>query len=173
MKSVVIQFLDRVSNGLADYNLSEEEWDAISNLVKALKILKDATTFFSSNSPNISSVIPAMDAIDEAFASGIVDNHELCAPLRHALSIGKKTLNKYYALTDDSDIYCMAMVLHLSYKLTYFKSLNWTDEWINEAVDIMRKAWTARYKPSAASAGTAASAPPVVCCILLQCLTCY
>ncbi|KAE9389403.1 hypothetical protein BT96DRAFT_1070235, partial [Gymnopus androsaceus JB14] len=127
MKSVVIQFLDRALNGLADYNLLEEEWDAISDLVKALKILKDATTFFSSNSPNISSVIPAMDAIDEAFASGIVDNHELCAPLRHALSIGKKTLNKYYALTDDSDIYCMAMVLHPSYKLMYFKSLNWTD----------------------------------------------
>ncbi|KAE9404087.1 hypothetical protein BT96DRAFT_1074304 [Gymnopus androsaceus JB14] len=77
MKSVVVQFLDCALNGLADYNLLEEEWDAISNLVKALKILKDTTTFFSSNSPNISSIIPAMDAIDEAFASGIVDNHEL------------------------------------------------------------------------------------------------
>ena len=50
-----------------------------------------------------------MDTIDEAFASGIVDNHELCAPLRHVLSIGKKTLNKYYALTDDLDIYRIAM----------------------------------------------------------------
>ncbi|KAE9387864.1 hypothetical protein BT96DRAFT_777490, partial [Gymnopus androsaceus JB14] len=121
MKSAVVDFLDHASNGLADYALSLEEWEAIGDLVKALKILKDATTFFSSNSPNISSVIPAMDAIDEAFASGIVDNHELCAPLRHALSIGKKTLNKYYALTDDLDIYRITMVLHPSYKLAYFK----------------------------------------------------
>ncbi|KAE9407459.1 hypothetical protein BT96DRAFT_809445, partial [Gymnopus androsaceus JB14] len=104
MKVVVIQFLDRASNGLADYTLSEGEWEAISDL-----ILKDATTFFSSNLPNISAVIPAMDAIDEAFASGIIDKHKLCAPLRHALAIGKKTMNKYYALTDHSDIYRIAM----------------------------------------------------------------
>ncbi|KAE9385639.1 hypothetical protein BT96DRAFT_840438, partial [Gymnopus androsaceus JB14] len=71
--------------------------------------LKDATTFFSSNTPNIYAIIPAMDAIDKAFASGIVKNHQLCAPLCHALSIGKKTLNKYYALTDNSDIHCIAM----------------------------------------------------------------
>lgn len=64
-----------------------------------------------------------MDAIDEVFASGIVDNHELCAPLRHALAIGKKTLNKYYALTDNSAIYRIAMgmfLLHLSPSLTMY-----------------------------------------------------
>ncbi|KAE9388706.1 hypothetical protein BT96DRAFT_835879, partial [Gymnopus androsaceus JB14] len=82
--------------------------------------LKDATEFFSSNSPNISAVIPAMDAIDEAFATGIIDQRELCAPLCYALSVGKKTLNKYYSLSDDSHIYRIAMVLHPSFKLSYF-----------------------------------------------------
>ncbi|KAF9052598.1 hypothetical protein BDP27DRAFT_1386323 [Rhodocollybia butyracea] len=77
--------------------------------IYSFNILKDATLFFSSNSPNISAVIPAMDAIDEVFASGIIDSKELCAPLRHALGIGKRTLNKYYALTDNSDIYRVAM----------------------------------------------------------------
>lgn len=50
-----------------------------------------------------------MDAIDAAFASGIVDNRELCIPLRYALAVGKKTMNKYYSLTDESHIYRMAM----------------------------------------------------------------
>jgi len=50
-----------------------------------------------------------MDAIDEAFATGIIDERELCAPLRYALSVGKKTLNKYYSLSDDSHIYRIAM----------------------------------------------------------------
>ena len=127
MKDPVSKFLDRSSNGLAEYLLTEEEWEAIEGLVSALKvrffvqsftlvltdygfqILKDATTFFSSNAPIISAVIPAMDAIDEAFATGIIDNQLLSEPIRHALSIGKKTLNKCYTLTDDSDIYCMAM----------------------------------------------------------------
>ena len=71
--------------------------------------MKDATEFFSSNSPTISAVIPAMDAIDQAFATGIVNNRELSTPLRHALTVGKRTLNKYYQLTDNSHIYRMAM----------------------------------------------------------------
>ncbi|KAE9388195.1 hypothetical protein BT96DRAFT_757995, partial [Gymnopus androsaceus JB14] len=97
-------------------------------------ILKDVTTYFSSNSPDILAVIPAMDAIDKAFASGKADNHELCAPLHHALTIRKKTLNKYYALTDNSDIYCIAMVLHPSLKLSYFNHLNWPEGWIDDAM---------------------------------------
>jgi hypothetical protein len=125
MRDSVSQFLDRSSNGLADLLLTDEEWDVIEGLVSALKvrvrlifcsysahcfqILKDATLFFSSNTPNVAAVIPAMDAIDKAFATGIIANEVLSNPIRHALSIGKRTLNKYYSLTDDSDIYRMAM----------------------------------------------------------------
>lgn len=38
MKTAVIQFLDRSSNGLSEYMLSEEEWEAASDLTKALKV---------------------------------------------------------------------------------------------------------------------------------------
>ncbi|KAJ3743831.1 hypothetical protein EV360DRAFT_90230 [Lentinula raphanica] len=51
-----------------------------------------------------------MDAIDEALATGMIDNQAVSQPIRHALAIGKKTMNKYYALTDDSDIYRMAII---------------------------------------------------------------
>jgi hypothetical protein len=65
-----------------------------------------------------------MDAIDEAFATGIVDNRVLSNPICHALAIGKQTLNKYYSLTDDSDIYRMAMstydFLHTIHTLILF-----------------------------------------------------
>ena len=50
-----------------------------------------------------------MDAIDEAFVTGIIENKLLSEPIQHVLSIGKKTLHKYYMLTDNSDIYHMAM----------------------------------------------------------------
>ncbi|KAJ3738243.1 hypothetical protein EV360DRAFT_58301, partial [Lentinula raphanica] len=92
MKEVVVEFVDRSSNRLSDYVLNEDEWEAIEGLVS---VLKDATTFFSTKLPGVSLVIPAMDAIDEAFASGIVDEVTLPSPVRHALSMGKKTLNKY------------------------------------------------------------------------------
>ncbi|KAJ3967366.1 hypothetical protein EV361DRAFT_807417, partial [Lentinula raphanica] len=110
MKEPVAEFLDRSSNGLADFALDDDEWNAIEGLVL---VLKDATTFFSTETPSVADVIPAMDVIDEAFATGIIStdvgNHTLSAPVRHALSIGKKTLNKYYELTDDSHLYRIAI----------------------------------------------------------------
>ncbi|KAE9396326.1 hypothetical protein BT96DRAFT_785405, partial [Gymnopus androsaceus JB14] len=114
--------------------LDNNEWTAIEGLVSALKILKDATTYFFSNAHIVAAVIPAMDTIDEAFATGIIDQEILSEPIRHALSTGKKTLNKYYTLTNNSDIYCMAMILHPSFKLDYFCNAGWMDTWINEAV---------------------------------------
>ncbi|KAJ3833151.1 hypothetical protein F5878DRAFT_547058, partial [Lentinula raphanica] len=95
MKDIVSEFLDRSSHKLSEFILDDNEWEAIAGLVSVLKILKDATTFFSTDSPSVAAVIPAMDAIDEAFASGIVQRETLSAPVRHALSIGKRTLNKY------------------------------------------------------------------------------
>ncbi|KAJ3965321.1 hypothetical protein EV361DRAFT_777630, partial [Lentinula raphanica] len=106
MKDPVSQFLDRSSHGLTEFLLDDEEWEAIKGLVS---VLKDATIFFSTSAPSVAAVIPAMDAIDEILASGILDTKNLSSPVRHALSIGKKTLNKYYALSDDSHIYRMAI----------------------------------------------------------------
>ncbi|KAE9398941.1 hypothetical protein BT96DRAFT_780970, partial [Gymnopus androsaceus JB14] len=104
MKEYVDIFLDSSSNGLTQYLLTDTEWKAVEDLS-----LKDATKFFSSNSPNISAVIPAMDQLDKNFAVGILDNHILSAPLQHAVSIGKWTINKYYELSDSSDIYQIYM----------------------------------------------------------------
>ncbi|KAJ3764849.1 hypothetical protein FB446DRAFT_795655 [Lentinula raphanica] len=109
LKEHIVQFLDQSLNGLSDYALDEEEWDAIKDLVSVLKILKDTTSFFLTILPSVSTVIPAMDTIDEVFASGIVDHVTLSAPVQHALSIGKRMLNKYYQLSDDSHIYRMAI----------------------------------------------------------------
>lgn len=50
-----------------------------------------------------------MDAIDDAFGNGVINNQNLSRPIRSALAIGKKTMNRYYGLTDDSDIYRLAM----------------------------------------------------------------
>lgn len=73
------------------------------------QILKEATLFFSQEGISIAAVIPAMDAIDEVFATGMLNNALLLPPICHALTIGKHTLNKYYSLTDDLDLFCMAI----------------------------------------------------------------
>ncbi|KAJ3748255.1 hypothetical protein EV360DRAFT_56950, partial [Lentinula raphanica] len=109
LKGPISEFVDHASYGISEYSLTEEEWEIIGGLVTTLQILYDATLYFSANGTSIAAVIPAMDIIDEAFASGMLDNETLSEPIRHALTIGKRTLNKYYSLTDDSALYRIAM----------------------------------------------------------------
>ncbi|KAJ3748266.1 hypothetical protein EV360DRAFT_89761 [Lentinula raphanica] len=89
-----------------------------------------------------------MDVIDEAFATGIIST-----------DVGKKTLNKYYELTDDSHLYCIAIVLHPSLKLDYCCIAGWPETWINRAVAITRERWEGSFKPSHPAGSTAPSTP--------------
>ncbi|KAJ3753646.1 hypothetical protein EV360DRAFT_53128 [Lentinula raphanica] len=112
MKEPIVKFLDCSSNGLSKYVLDNDKWEAVEGLVSVLKILKDTTMFFSTTAPSVAAVNPAMDAINQSFASGIIETHSVAALFCHALLIGKWTLNKYYALMDDSYIYWMAIGLY-------------------------------------------------------------
>ncbi|KAK7452739.1 hypothetical protein VKT23_012140 [Stygiomarasmius scandens] len=59
-------------NGLWDFELSADEWKIVCQLTLVLKILKDATKFFSRHDvPNLATVIPAMDYINSKFSSFI------------------------------------------------------------------------------------------------------
>jgi hypothetical protein len=64
--------------------------------------------FFSRSTPNLATVIPVMDYIDGVL-TGLSVNRAYEAPIRVALALGKKTLNRYYTLTDASEVYRIAM----------------------------------------------------------------
>ena len=66
--------------------------------------------FFSRDGTlNLATVIPAMDHIDKVLATGALNTLQFCLPIRAALMVGKKTLNRYYSKTDHSDLYRVAM----------------------------------------------------------------
>jgi len=71
-------------------------------------IFKHGTLFFSRDTPNISTVIPAMDHIDEYLATAS-QNPKYSEAIRAALALGKQTLNHYYDKTDPSEVYRIAM----------------------------------------------------------------
>ena len=75
----------------------------------ALQILKDATTYFSRATPDLPTVIPAMDHIDTHFTESIAPSGKKSRAMRSALETAKKTLNRYYLLTDSSETYRIAM----------------------------------------------------------------
>ncbi|KAH9987579.1 hypothetical protein BJV77DRAFT_922019, partial [Russula vinacea] len=123
---------------LRNYELGIEEWNVAEELCDVLKIFKDASDFFSRElshghpATNIATVIPAMDTIDEVLATNALSSKYSVA-IHAALSIGKKTLNRYYSKTDLSNVYRIAMVLHPRHKLNYFKKAKWEDDWIKAA----------------------------------------
>ncbi|KAI5822416.1 hypothetical protein K523DRAFT_217465, partial [Schizophyllum commune Tattone D] len=107
--------------------------------------LKQATLFFSRDeTPNLASVIPAMGRLDRELATACVDEG-LEPAIRAAANVAKKTLNQYYSLTDASETYCIAMVLHPRYKLNYFRTAGWTDEWIKAAKLMTRATYAEKY----------------------------
>ncbi|KAI0755861.1 hypothetical protein BC629DRAFT_1257884, partial [Irpex lacteus] len=122
---------DRSMN-LRQYELSSEEWGISEQLRDILKIFYDATQLFSRKTPSLATVIPVMDRIDEHLATISVDK-KYSASIRAAASLGKKTINRYYDLTDGSESYRIAMVLNPRYKLQYFKKANWPSDWIQTA----------------------------------------
>ena len=77
-----------------------------------LQALKDATLDFSKASPNLVSVIPYMDRLDEYFTTIIqtrTGGKAKNPAIRAAVRAAKATLNRYYSLTDTYDLYRIAM----------------------------------------------------------------
>ena len=70
-----------------------------------IQILKEGTDFFLISTLPISSVIPVMDTIDQCFAMASMNDTCFPLPLKVALDLGKRIMNKYYDLTDESEIY--------------------------------------------------------------------
>lgn len=120
--------------------------------------------YFSRGTPNLATVIPAIDLIDETFTNAIRDANVNLA-IRSAIILAKKTLNKYYSLSDQSAVYRIAMskslrcptallgtyltllVLHPRHKLEYFRNAGWEDAWVVEAERLFREEYTKNYAP--------------------------
>ena len=81
---------------------------------------------------------------------------------RLPLPLEKKTLNRYYDKTDQSEVFRIAMsmirffmfylhyshlflVLHPRHKLTYFENADWPDDWIKKAKEIVRAQFELSY----------------------------
>jgi len=103
--------------------------------------------FFSRAAPNLAAVIPTMDILDKELSS--YSPNQLFTPaIRAAVSLAKQTLNRYYSLTDSSEVYRIAMILHPRHKLTYFKKAGWESQWIEFAEALLREEFERSYAPT-------------------------
>ncbi|KAG2036111.1 hypothetical protein BDR03DRAFT_866841 [Suillus americanus] len=130
--------------GLWKYELEDNEWVILQQLHNILKILKDTMLYFSCATPNLATMIPAMDHIDKMLMS-YSHNKKYLPSIRSAVQLAKKTLNRYYQLTDRSRTYRISMVLHPQHKLLYFKAAHWEDDWIETGEKLMHEEFERLY----------------------------
>ena len=64
------------------------------------------------NVPLIHQVIPIIDYL-HAHLEKVIDDLNMHPAIRHAVQNGVSVLDKYYACTDESDMYRMAMSTHI------------------------------------------------------------
>ena len=60
---------------------------------------------------NLAMVLPAIDYIDETFMNSMLQKQTMDPVIQAAIKLAKKTLNRYYRLTDLSALYRIAMGL--------------------------------------------------------------
>ncbi|KAG1841473.1 hypothetical protein C8R48DRAFT_781379 [Suillus tomentosus] len=130
--------------GLRKFELEDHEWVILEQLRDVLKILKDATLYFSHATPNLAMVIPAMDHVDRMLVS-YSNNKKYLPSIRWAVWLANNTLNRYYQLTDRSQTYRISMVLHPQHKLAYFKAAQWEDGWIKTVEQVVCKEFEDSY----------------------------
>ncbi|RPD78153.1 hypothetical protein L226DRAFT_567834 [Lentinus tigrinus ALCF2SS1-7] len=88
---------------LHKFKPSQQEWVIAKQLGSILKVFKDATLFFSHSTPNLAKVIPAIDHIDQLLTTTEVSQgSDYDSAIQVVCGLGKKTLNKFYFLTDTS-----------------------------------------------------------------------
>ena len=64
--------------------------------------------YFSRSTPNLATVIPAMDHIDQVLST-YSRNKSFLPSIRSGVSLAQETLNHYYSRTDQSEVYRIAM----------------------------------------------------------------
>ncbi|KAJ7758884.1 hypothetical protein B0H14DRAFT_2404308 [Mycena olivaceomarginata] len=96
----------------------------------------------------------------------MIDNTSLHIAIRHAANTGLAALkqvllihrrqqdlsdcDEYVQSTNQVELTWLIIVLHPHYKTFYFLTVGWEQTWIDEALRLLRLAWTSHYKPQPA-----------------------
>ncbi|KAG1734950.1 uncharacterized protein EDB91DRAFT_1056617 [Suillus paluster] len=125
------------------YELDDDEWKIVADLVA---VLSKATLFFSQDSATITAVILAMDKLNNKLNQQMKEPYH--SAVISAMQLAKNKMDRYWKITDLSNVYRIAMVLHPGLKLECFCEHSWQKEWIDTAEKLVRKEFTDKYEKS-------------------------
>jgi hypothetical protein len=112
------------------------------------QIFSDFTLLFSrAEVPLVHDVVPMMEDLEHSLDSVWNQTHQqLPAVIRIAAKAALHVLGKYYALSDDSEVYRIAIVMCPDKKVQWFESNpDWHPEDAQEVRRIVTQRWTDSY----------------------------
>ncbi|KAG1719767.1 uncharacterized protein EDB91DRAFT_1231303 [Suillus paluster] len=159
-------FTSQEANGLQIYALTVTQWKLTKQLIPVLEIFDDLTNRFSqAEVPLVHEVIPMLERLEHMMVKVSRDT-ELSAIVRVAALAALQVIGKYYALTDDNEVYRIAIIMCPDKKMEWFtKNRDWHEEDKIEARRIATQRWLETYAPTAADllSTQSSSRPPAVC----------
>ncbi|KAF9234388.1 hypothetical protein BU15DRAFT_79069 [Melanogaster broomeanus] len=115
--------------GLEAFALSREQWKIAEDLASVLELFNNLTLRFSqANVPLVYEVIPMLECLEHSMTLVRDASNELSV-IRIAAEAALIMIGKYYALTDDNEVYRIAIAMCPDKKFEWFeKNLDWHHE---------------------------------------------
>ncbi|QRV90595.1 DNA polymerase [Ceratobasidium sp. AG-Ba] len=129
------------------HRLHTEDRKFIKGMIALFKPLSVVTEALSrAGVPLLADVILHFDSLEYEYAN-IANDSDQPAYMRLGAQRARVVLNKYYELTDQSDLYRAAILLHPSMRRHYLTLAEWPNDWIEDSVALTVKIYREHYKP--------------------------
>ncbi|KAJ6532496.1 hypothetical protein B0H19DRAFT_887604, partial [Mycena capillaripes] len=131
---------------LSSFRLTDEQWDLVDELSDVLSLFDEMTLHFSqSETPLISDSIGALEDLLTSLRN-VRDDDKTSDVVRVAACAGVMVAEKYISLTDECEVYSIAIVMSPDKKLDWFRSRKWKDEDIERIKKLAIDRWEESYK---------------------------
>ncbi|QRV88431.1 alpha-glucosidase C [Ceratobasidium sp. AG-Ba] len=129
------------------HRLHSEDRKYIRALISLFKPLSVVTeTLSRAGVPLLADVILHFDSLEYEYTNLAVDDDQP-AYMRLAAQRARAVLNKYYDITDQSNLYRAAVLLHPSMRRQYVVLAEWPTSWIEKSIEIVMRIYWEHYKP--------------------------
>ncbi|EJD41569.1 hypothetical protein AURDEDRAFT_127071 [Auricularia subglabra TFB-10046 SS5] len=149
LQSPVKQLTNEPSYDLSKYRLTQPQWTLSAQLQAVLEMFKGPTKVFSATAvPLVHEVVPLIEKLEGKLV--LVRDDEKQPPImRVAAIVALEVVGKYYALSDDTEVYRISMIMCPQRKLHWFHKNKWRPDDIVEARRVAIACWNASYKGDA------------------------
>ncbi|KAI0061954.1 hypothetical protein BV25DRAFT_1804810, partial [Artomyces pyxidatus] len=143
-------------DGLEEYALTNEQWALAEELKDVLQVSEVTDLFSQSEVPLVHEVVPMLETLEQQLTH-VRDSVELPNTIRVAAHASLIMVGKYYALSDDCEVYRIAIVMCPDKKVAWFdNNPGWRPEDREEVKRLVNTRWSESYATRTILAQTAA-----------------